>query len=342
MDKVYIEKCFSYDSDEIEKVLRPVIEEIRNETGLFKKGDSLFLKCNLLTDRRPDQFTTTHPEFVRAFIHIMKDYGCQMVLGDSCSGTFNRKVLTHLYEVTGFEKMCREENVELNYDTDSITVGSYRQVKRMHDVDYVIDLCKLKTHSYATYTGAVKNCFGSVPGTVKAVEHALHPSKASFARAIVDICEILKPAVSLMDGIEGMQGNGPGNGYLYKGNMIAVSTNPYALDKMVTDLLSIPGSLLPIDTEARARNLYGSIELISSCERKDLQRDDFNLADSIKKQDAVYPVFNTDKCEGCGKCAASCPQKTITLSEHKAVCNYDNCIRCYCCQEVCPYNAIEF
>ena len=53
------------------------------------------------------------------------------------------------------------------------------------------------------------------------------------------------------------------------------------------------------------------------------------------------PVVNRDMCVGCGKCAESCPQKTIQIVQKKAVIHYNKCQKCYCCHEMCPIHAIE-
>ncbi len=335
--KVFIRKCDSYDLDKIIAILRPIVKEIKENTNLFQAGDKVFLKVNLLCDRTPEQFTTTHPTFTQAVIHLLREYGCEMIIGDSASGRFNPTVLKHLYDVTGYLKLSKEENIPLNYDCSSTTIEGIIQVKAMHDADYVIGLGKLKSHSMMTYTGAAKLCYGSVPGELKAVGHALHPSKKRFASYICDICDVLNPRLTLIDGIWGMQGNGPSNGYLYEANLIAAAENPYALDKTLTSMLKIPMALLPIETEAKKRQKYDEIEVDSEID----ELPEFALADSIKTQKLPFPFFNKNKCVGCGICANACPQKTIQIIDHKAVFDNSKCIRCYCCQEVCPKNAID-
>ena len=54
-----------------------------------------------------------------------------------------------------------------------------------------------------------------------------------------------------------------------------------------------------------------------------------------------YPKINTAQCVGCGKCAESCPQHTITVREHKAHIEYSKCIHCFCCHEMCPKHVIN-
>ena len=53
------------------------------------------------------------------------------------------------------------------------------------------------------------------------------------------------------------------------------------------------------------------------------------------------PKIRTAECVGCGKCAESCPQHTISIRNRKAVIDYSKCIRCYCCHEMCPQHVID-
>lgn len=58
-----------------------------------------------------------------------------------------------------------------------------------------------------------------------------------------------------------------------------------------------------------------------------------------KEQHALKIVVNQEKCVGCGKCAAVCPEKAVTMSDKKAHVNADKCIGCGECLTVCPVKA---
>ena len=80
----------------------------------------------------------------------------------------------------------------------------------MLDADLVINLPKMKTHTLTRYTGAVKNLLGVLPGGRKREIHVRAPGVTEFSRALVDILELVRPQLNIMDGILGMEGNGPG------------------------------------------------------------------------------------------------------------------------------------
>ena len=54
----------------------------------------------------------------------------------------------------------------------------------------------------------------------------------------------------------------------------------------------------------------------------------------------INPIV-TEKCTGCGLCVENCPMHTINQSHGRALIDLGNCIRCYCCHELCPESAIE-
>ena len=62
---------------------------------------------------------------------------------------------------------------------------------------------------------------------------------------------------------------------------------------------------------------------------------------TVEKLLAPKPKINKSVCIGCGNCRDICPQKTITITDGKAVINMKNCIRCFCCHEMCPVKAID-
>lgn len=345
MNKVYVEECDAYELAPIKKFITNVLTDLPHVTALFQPGSRIFVKLNLLTDRTPEQFTTTHPVFVQALIQCLKAFGCQIVLGDSPAGKMNPERLKHIYQVTGFSNLAAAENVELNYDCSAVRLNGILQVKAMQDADVVINVCKLKTHVLTTFTGAVKNCFGSVWGEYKHKQHALHPTPKSFSNYLLKVAETLRPELSLMDGIIGMQGNGPSNGMAYPAHLMLAAENPYALDHMALRLLQIPEQLVMTDVLAHKNQLYEAAELVSSASMAQLMRYDFLLPDSSRllRRDVVtkYPQFDSGLCIGCQACLESCPQKTIIMVEHKAVLQPEKCIKCYCCQEICPANAIK-
>ena len=88
MDKVLVQECDHYDLQTIKAFVSKVINDSKL---VFDQDKTVFLKLNLLTDRKPDAFTTTHPIFTQAIIEVLQEYGCRIIVGDSPAGKLDKK-----------------------------------------------------------------------------------------------------------------------------------------------------------------------------------------------------------------------------------------------------------
>ena len=123
------------------------------------------------------------------------------------------------------------------------------------DADAIISFGKLKTHSMMTYTGAVKNMFGAIPGTKKVEYHYRMPSYEAFADMLVDIVENLKPRLFIIDGIVGMEGDGPSSGDPRRIGAIIASQNGHEADLLASSLIGLTPDRIPTLKAAIARDL---------------------------------------------------------------------------------------
>ncbi len=122
-------------------------------------------------------------------------------------------------------------------------------------------------------------------------------------------------------------------------------------------LFGVEPELTPIHREAVKLGLVDPrrIELIAVEEAwEDLCREDFTLPETMKgliqlipsplaavrRSLSPYPKPDPEICVGCGN-ACDCPVGALTLKNQKAVVDRSRCIRCYCCQEVCPVHAVQ-
>jgi uncharacterized protein (DUF362 family)/NAD-dependent dihydropyrimidine dehydrogenase PreA subunit len=372
-DIVSLTRCGNY---ERKNVLHAMEESIANLGGLdaiFKKDHPrIFLKVNLLRAAKPEEAVTTHPEVVYALAKILKENGASVVIGDSPgTGTpYKENSLKKVYRKCGLIDVAEDAGVELNYDTEVVTV-SYREgliikqfnaIKPALDADVLISLAKGKTHSFTYITGAVKNLFGIVPGFEKAGYHFKLQSIDRFSTMLVDICESVKPDLSFIDAIVCMEGNGPSAGNPKKAGALIASLNPHAADAVFCDVIGIDGRTLPTIKEAMSRNLLDIGNLaVRGANIADMRVSDFampatyGIGDGLLGESALQPVLRPlfkdaftvkptilkEVCTGCGICVKSCPVSAIVLKNNVAVIDYDKCIRCYCCHEMCPHQSIE-
>ena len=99
----------------------------------------------------------------------------------------------------------------------------------LRDADLVVSMPKLKTHHWVAATLSLKNCFGCMPGRVygwpKDVFH-VH----NVPNSILDIVGAVRPSFAIIDGIVGMEGNGPLLGDPVHSGVVVVSQDPVAAD----------------------------------------------------------------------------------------------------------------
>lgn len=253
--------------------------------------------------------------------------------------------------------------------------------KAVADADGVVGISKLKTHALTGLTGAVKNLYGCVAGREKALGHFRHPSPASFARMVADVAACVAPRFHVMDAVVAMEGNGPRNGRPRPLGFLLFSADPVALDAVAAHLVRIAPDTVPTLAAGAARGLGirnpdrirvsiprpadrpASVpDGIFPCRTMpdSLRIDDFEAAETEHSLLAAFfrrsgrlgrkalvhrPVIAASDCILCGQCINACPTDPVSLCRASdrdvPVYDYGRCIRCYCCQEICPAGAIR-
>jgi uncharacterized protein (DUF362 family) len=334
--------------------IEALLEPLGGMERFVKKGEKVLLKVNLLSAKAPEKAVTTHPEFVRAVARSVRMAGGIPFIGDSPAGPFSERALRKAYRRSGLEDMGGEEDISLNFDTRTRKrdIPEGRRLKRspicdfVFNADKIIALPKLKTHSFQFMTLACKIMYGAVPGLTKAKYHAQFPRKATFADMMLDLLTVVTPQLYLMDGITGMQGQGPGSGGdPVELGLALASTNHVAMDIAVCRSLGILPEGIPVLKRAKIRGVWPEKIEYPILKPEDIAYDGFklpNTADHLltgKKPPRKSPAI-TDKCIACGDCERICPKGAVKVKDQMAVVDYSKCIRCFCCHEVCPEEAI--
>ena len=357
-------KCDSYDIDEVKRAVEKAFDLLGGLDSFIKSEMKVVIKANLMRKSSPEDCCVTHPSLIEAVASLVRGLGARAIICDSPGGPYNEGALKSIYRATGVSDAAKRADAELNYDCSYSKVDIGGKVIKNIDIitpvieaDAIIDIAKLKTHAHATYTGAVKNMFGCVPGFEKAELHFNYPKTEDFANAIIDIAQRVKPTISIIDAVMAMEGNGPGSGEPRFVGAIVASKSMYSADIAAMKLANIGVDEVPIIKEAIARGLADSNpefigDDLQELVVKDFKRSDYVdnnvlknrvpgfLAAPLSKFLALKPVINRELCIGCGVCEKICPSTTIHIRRNKAKIYRKGCIKCFCCQEFCPKKAI--
>jgi len=213
-------------------------------------------------------------------------------------------------------------------------------------------------HDFMLMTAAVKNLFGMVGATYKTQLHKKYFSPEEFAKMLVNLYAEVKPALTIVDSIVAMEGDGPGSGGQPRQvGFILAGSDCVALDSVLALIMGLKPKDILTTKEAAARGLgeseLNSISILGET-LEDIIKEPFKLPTTsltkklprsvialARKLIKYYPCVERDNCVSCAACLLACPNKAITMKKDKPVFDYAKCIACFCCQEACPNAAIK-
>ncbi len=253
---VSLVRAVSYEQSQLRADLEELLEPLGGMGAFVKLGDRVLLKPNLLMGSRSGRECTTRPEIVYCITQMVREAGGKPFLGDSPAFGSAQGVAV----ANGYAPMLAELLLPVvdfkgkRYPTVGENFGHLLISKEAMEADVVINLPKVKSHVQLTLTIGVKNLFGCVPGKMKAWWH-LEAGKDSdrFGTMLVETARAIAPNLTILDGIIGHEGNGPSGGEPRQLGLLAASSNVFALDRTVVEILNADPAAVP--TIAAAQKL---------------------------------------------------------------------------------------
>ena len=262
--KVHLQKIENYSLDTIESFVRDALSIIDEKGALFSSGQKVLLKPNLLRGFSPENCVTTNPIVVESVCRLLKDYSVgQITISDSPAlGS-----LEAVASKAGYDPLKKKYGVKIVPLTDPIPFESEEGIPHLkiagclQEFDRIINLPKVKSHCQMTMTLATKNLFGLVIGKRKPILHCLVKNdKVKFGKMLIDIARHVNPCLTLADGIEAMQGQGPIHGTPYPLGVLLASTDMTALDRVAAEIIKFPINKVYALEAARLKG-YGNYDL---------------------------------------------------------------------------------
>ena len=282
--RVAVLRATSYDVD-----LDGIVGEGLRAIGADVRDARVLLKPNLV-EFDEDTAINTDPRLVAAAVVALRRMGAaDVVVGE---GPGHRRDTQFVVTSSGLLEALDAVDarfVDLNIDDIArvplrsryTALGALWLPRAITDADVVISMPKMKTHHWAGLTLSLKNCFGCVPGRVYGwPKNALH--WAGLEQAILDVAAAVRPDYAIVDGIVGMEGNGPIQGVPKQVGVMVMGSDLVAVDATCCRVMGInPESLEYLRLSAQRGHLRPAqieqrAELIASVQTN------FSLIDSMK------------------------------------------------------------
>jgi uncharacterized protein (DUF362 family)/Pyruvate/2-oxoacid:ferredoxin oxidoreductase delta subunit len=322
---------------------------------MIRNGSRVVIKPNMLAPAGPELAMVTHPLVVKAVAEYVLEKGGRPQISDSPAMGGFVKVLHD----SGLRETLKGMGVEFREFRESVAFDTgepFRKIEIARDAleaDVLINVPKLKTHAQMRMTMGVKNLFGCIVGLRKPEWHfRTGVNRELFATLLVKVHHAISPAVTVIDGVLAMEGQGPGrSGTPRQLGIIAASDDAYALDISVCRMLGIDPYSVPTNLAARKMGyaaddieVIGKVPVVDHFRSPDISPLVFGperLHGFIRRHLVQRPLQDDSICRLCGECWKYCPAKAISREGRRIRIDYDKCIRCYCCIEVCPHAALR-
>lgn len=239
--RVSIVRAGSYSMDLVSIIRRVLVDH-----QVAIAGKKVVLKPNLV------EFSThapanTHPVFVASVGEAFRSLGARDVRIAEGPG-HRRATLDMAFDAGFFAAIHGFESNFTDLNLDELTrvpiAHAFSSLSHLYlpntvlACDLLVSLPKMKTHHWAGATLSMKNLFGIVPGAVYGwPKNILHWS--GIDECIADLHNLFPRQFCLVDGIEGMEGNGPILGTRNAPGVIVAGSHPPSVDATCCRIMQI-------------------------------------------------------------------------------------------------------
>jgi uncharacterized protein (DUF362 family) len=260
------------------------------------KNKRILLKPNLVETHEGSIHINTHPLVIHGAAEAFLTLGAKKVLIAEGPGHCRDSLL--LVEESGLSDVLKENQirfVDINYD-DVYTmpnlggVSSLENIvlpKILKSVDWIVSMAKMKTHHWAGVTLSMKNLFGLMPGSYYGwPKNVLH--WAGINQSVFDINATIKPHFAIVDGIIGMQGDGPIMGEPINSGLLIMGRNLLAVDATCARLMGIdPYKISHLSAADHQLGTISKAFIQQRGENLSLLKSHYNLIDIIPAQQGI-------------------------------------------------------
>jgi len=243
--------------EEIKSGLNNLIERLGGLKRFVKKGDTVVIKPNLVSDHGIKDGIykggiVTDIRVIKALVEILLPVAGKIIVAEGSS--INRSATTKMFEHYGYNKLAEIDPskislVDLNNDAlvEKKVPEGKRMTKRnipvtLDKADVIINVPVMKIHFAAIVSLSIKSLQGAVPPLEKYMTHYF-----GLWQNLVDIHRIIKPKLTIIDGLVGQEDFGPVSGTPKQMNLLIGGTNPVAIDAVTMKIMGLePFGVAPV------------------------------------------------------------------------------------------------
>ena len=282
--QVAIVACPSYDDEKILNAIKLGWQKTKPPRVENKK---VIIKPNLVefSVKRP---INTDVRLVKALVRFLQELGAREVI--IAEGPGHRRDTEAVWKKAGYFDLKNEFNVpliDLNYDDlQVIKTVSYKDslIKNLYlpktilSADVIISVPKMKTHHWVGVTLSLKNMIGIVPGIKYGwPKNIIHWNK--IEKSIVEINATIPTHYTVVDGVLGMEGDGPIMGSPIKVGALVMGNNALSVDATSARIMGLEPNKINY-FQAAHENRLGSLkmeDIILAASEIEAFKTDFNL-----------------------------------------------------------------
>ena len=361
---------------QIEKNVNQIFRLAGGIGRFIKKGEKVLVKPNFLNSKPSSTGATTNLKLLEAVVKAVLKQGATPIIGESTPVSFDAEKVFKRLRADRIAKKYKLRLVDMNKHKfrkvklkNSLALKEILVSSLVFECDKLINLPVLKTHTQTTITLGMKNLMGCLPGNEKSKLHL-----AGISQGVVDLCTVIKPTFTIIDGIIGMEGAGPSNGKPKRMNLLIGSDDLLASEIVGARIMGFnPRNIRHIEmAEARGIGEHDEkkIEIIGASIGKVRKKFSFpminisilfgrlyaghlpiilsklgidvnKVAQKVYDYLVPYPEF-LDNCQRCERCIINCPGRALEIEgKPKPALDKKKCIKCYVCDEVCMYNSVK-
>ena len=293
---------------EIDALVRKAIDLVSGLADIISSGDTVLIKPNVVNAFHPDTGSVTDPMVCKSIAIMVKEIGAKPIIAESSSIGADTE---EAFRVAGYTKL-RDEGFEVidlkKEETIAVPIPKGKMLKEVTlprivvDANTIISVPRMKTHEQAKVTLSLKNMKGVLPDTFKRKFHLTF----GIFQGVADLCTVIRPALSIVDGIIAQEGLGPTEGDPVEMGLIIAGKDPVAVDTVTSAIMGFePGEDEAVNVAVQSRigtadmnriEVFG--ESISSVKRK-FKRADEAILELLSIPENFQLIFAEKACTGC-------------------------------------------